>query len=201
MIDCMFFDDDSRPNQIVRLVEGKSGTVPMRMELVLRFDYGSRVPWVTSEEDCLSAIAGAEVVRLYTDVPTRGEDLKNPGRLRSQEGRARLVHDHARSFARAGAAAGAGRRGRDDHRSALARLSDMSTYSGHYKDAVQRSLLTLKALTYRPTGGIVAAPTTSAAGAAGRHAQLGLSLCWLRDATISLYALWSRLRRRGGRVA
>jgi len=77
LIDCLLFDDDDdRLPQLVRVVEGRSGRVEMALELVLRFDYGSRVPWVTSDGDSLRAVAGPELVRLYTPVPTRGQDLR-----------------------------------------------------------------------------------------------------------------------------
>ncbi|MDB4972889.1 MAG: glucoamylase [Myxococcaceae bacterium] len=189
LIECMVFDDDSRPSQIVRVVEGRSGCVPMRMELVLRFDYGSRIPWVTSEESCLSAIAGAEIVRLYTPVETRGEDMKTVAEFEVRAGeRVPFSITHAASHCVEQLPVEAER--------ALAiteerwtEWSAQATYRGEYETEVQRSLLLLKALTYRPTGGIVAAPTTSLPEQLGGTRNWDYRFCWLRDATISLYAL------------
>ncbi|MDB4987275.1 MAG: hypothetical protein JWN04_2453 [Myxococcaceae bacterium] len=189
LIECMLFDDDSRPTQIVRMVEGRSGTVSMRMELVLRFDYGSRIPWVTSEETCLSAIAGAEIVRLYTDVATRGEDLKTVSEFEVKSGeRTYFTVTHAPSHLPEQAPVPPDEAVTITEARWLA-WSAQATYEGDYADAVQRSLLTLKALTYRPTGGIVAAPTTSLPEQLGGTRNWDYRFCWLRDATISLYAL------------
>ncbi|MET0343206.1 MAG: glycoside hydrolase family 15 protein [Polyangiales bacterium] len=189
LTECMLFDHDAGPCQIVRVVTGLTGSVSMCMQLVLRFDYGSRVPWVTREPGCLRAIAGPEVVRLYTDVDTHGEDLKTVARFTVGAGdEVAFVVTHEKSHLPARAPVPA--------REALALSEDswrawagQSLYQGRYGEAVERSLLTLKALTYRPTGGIVAAPTTSLPEQLGGTRNWDYRFCWLRDATITLYAL------------
>ncbi len=188
LIDCMLFTDHA-PNELVRLVEGRSGVVAMRMELVLRFDYGSRVPWVTREATHLRAIAGPEVVRLYTQVHTYGRNLKTFAEFEVRAGeRLPFTITHAPSHLpeRAPMSAEAAIAATEESWRAW---SKQSTYRGDYRDEVQRSLLTLKALTYRPTGGIVAAPTTSLPEQLGGTRNWDYRFCWLRDATISLYAL------------
>jgi GH15 family glucan-1,4-alpha-glucosidase len=190
LIDCLLFeDDDSRRPQLVRVVEGRSGTVDMQMELVLRFDYGSRVPWVTADGDSLRAIAGPEVVRLCTPVVTRGQDLRTRADFAVSAGeRVPFTLTHAPSHLPKQAPL--------DALEAVARTeqtwlawSRQSRYQGNYRALVQRSLLTLKALTYRPTGGFVAAPTTSLPEQPAGTRNWDYRFCWLRDATISLYAM------------
>jgi GH15 family glucan-1,4-alpha-glucosidase len=189
LIECMHFDDDGHLPQIVRIVEGRSGTVALHMQLVLRFDYGSRIPWVTHEEGFLSATAGAEIVRLYCDVETHGEDLKTIAdfEVREQQRHAFTI-THAASHGPEQPPIPAEEALRITHQRWL-EWSGQTSYEGDYQEAVQRSLLTLKALTYRPTGGIVAAPTTSLPEQLGGPRNWDYRFCWLRDATISLYAL------------
>ena len=189
LTECMLFDDDSRPTQIVRLVEGRTGRVPMCMELVLRFDYGARVPWVTREATCLSAIAGPEIVRLYSEVETHGEDLKTVAKFEIGVGeRVSFTITHSASHLPEQTPVPAEEAIRVTEARWLA-WSEQTNYRGEYEAAVHRSLLTLKALTYRPTGGIVAAPTTSLPEQLGGTRNWDYRFCWLRDATISLYAL------------
>jgi GH15 family glucan-1,4-alpha-glucosidase len=190
LIECLLFDDDdSRPPQLVRVVEGRTGRVDMHMELVLRFDYGGRVPWVTDDGDSLRAIAGPELVRLYTPVKTYGEDLSTRARFTVSAGESiPFTLTHAPSHLT--------KQTPLDPYEALARtekswvaFSAQSKYQGRYRWAVQRSLLTLKALTYRPTGGFVAAPTTSLPEQLGGTRNWDYRFCWIRDATISLYSM------------
>jgi GH15 family glucan-1,4-alpha-glucosidase len=190
IVECLLFDDDdSRPPQLVRVVEGRSGSVDMRMELVLRFDYGSRVPWVTRDDDNLRAIAGAELVRLYTPVQTHGEDLRTRASFTVQAGeRVPFMLTHAPSHLPKQTPLDAFEAIERTERSWLA-WSSLSTYQGGYRESVQRSLLTLKALTYRPTGGFCAAPTTSLPEQLGSTRNWDYRFCWIRDATISLYAM------------
>ncbi|MET0284228.1 MAG: glycoside hydrolase family 15 protein [Polyangiales bacterium] len=182
-------EHDEHAPQLTRIVEGVNGTVAMRMELVLRFDYGSRVPWVTRERGVLSAIAGAERVRLYTPVPFVGKNLATVAEFALHAGqRIPFTLTHSPSHQKEQPPVEAER--------ALTKTvecwhawSARSTYEGDYKSEVQRSLLTLKALTYRPTGGIVAAPTTSLPEQRGGARNWDYRFCWIRDATITLYAL------------
>jgi GH15 family glucan-1,4-alpha-glucosidase len=187
VIDCMpprQWDPD-----VARVVEGIRGRVPMRMELTIRFDYGSIVPWVRHVDGALHAIAGPDSVWLRTPVPVRGENLSTVADFTVAEGERApfMLTWHA------------------SHRPAPRRidpvqaLSDAEawwgewasriTYQGGWQDAVLRSLLTLKALTYAPTGGIVAAPTTSLPEVLGGVRNWDYRYCWLRDSTFTLSAL------------
>jgi GH15 family glucan-1,4-alpha-glucosidase len=173
---------------VVRIVEGRSGRVPMRMELIIRFDYGSIVPWVTSGDGRLQAVAGPEALCLDTPVATRGEDLRTVAEFEVNAGdRLPFVLAWYPS----------NREPHDlDPYAELERTerwwSDWSgrfTYAGEWKDEVQSSLVVLKALTYAPTGGIVAAATTSLPEDLGGVRNWDYRLCWLRDATFTLIAL------------
>ncbi len=184
-----YSEHDGHWPQLTRIVEGVSGTVPMRMELVLRFDYGSRMPWVTRENGVLNAIAGAERVRLYTPVHFVGRNMATQAEFELHTGqRIPFTLTHSPSHLPEQPPV--------DPEHALSSTveawhawSARSTYEGDYKTEVQRSLLTLKALTYRPTGGIVAAPTTSLPELRGSERNWDYRFCWVRDATITLYAL------------
>jgi GH15 family glucan-1,4-alpha-glucosidase len=174
---------------LVRIVEGVSGTVPMRTELVLRFDYGQIVPWVTKTESGVRAVAGPDAVLVTADVPLEGRDLRTVSEFTVEPGdRVAFVltwfpsHDPEPTPA--------------DAEETLAatelfwsRWSAKSTAYGPHKDAIQRSLVTLKALTYAPTGGIVAAPTTSLPEQLGGPRNWDYRFCWLRDATLALQSL------------
>jgi GH15 family glucan-1,4-alpha-glucosidase len=189
LIDFMLYDDDERPPQLTRIVEGVAGHVPMRMELVLRFDYGSRVPWVTREHGVLQAIAGAERVRLYTPAHFAGHNMSTLAEFELRAGqRIPFTLTHSPSYHQEVPPV--------EPELALSQSQEKwqawsasSTYRGQYRAQVQRSLLTLKALTYRPTGGIVAAATTSLPEQLGGSRNWDYRFCWIRDATITLYAL------------
>ncbi len=177
------------PN-LVRIVRGISGKVPMCMELVLRFDYGRTVPWVTRMDDgALRAIAGPDLAVLRTTAPLQGENLKTVSEFTISEGESvSFVLSYGPSY--------------DDLPEAIdaeATLTETVKFwqdwsarakvHGEYADAVERSLITLKALTYRHTGGIVAAPTTSLPEQIGGQRNWDYRYCWLRDATFTLLAL------------
>jgi GH15 family glucan-1,4-alpha-glucosidase len=175
--------------QIVRVIEGRRGRVPMRMEWIVRFNYGSIVPWVTREDGMLRAIAGPHAVRLYADIPTHGEGMKTVAEFVVEEGQClsfRMTYTPSHLPAEPPRAAD-----QSLHRteSVWSEWSHRSHYSGAYYADVQRSLLTLKALTFAPTGGIVAAPTTSLPEQIGGTRNWDYRFCWIRDATITLYAL------------
>jgi len=187
LIDCMP-PRDKNPD-VVRIVEGLRGQVRVRMELVIRFDYGSIVPWVRRTDGAVRAIGGPDSLSLHTPVETRGEQLTTVADfIVSQGDRVPFVLtwnlSHLPSIEPA------------DAERALAETeawwkdwSGRCTYKGPYREQVLRSLITLKALTYAPTGGIVAAPTTSLPEAVGGVRNWDYRHCWLRDATFTLYSL------------
>ena len=177
---------------LVRIVIGRRGTVRMAMELILRFDYGIAVPWVSRLDDGrLCAIAGPDMAVLETPVTTRGEGLTTVAEFEVRAGeRVPFVLAHGRSHLSAP-------RGPDPE-AALARTEGFwrdwighCRASGEWSEPVRRSLITLKALTYAPTGGIVAAPTTSLPERLGGERNWDYRHCWLRDATLTLLALMS----------
>ncbi len=174
---------------VVRIVEGVSGRVPMRTELVIRFDYGAIVPWVRQIDGVLVAIAGPDCLELRTPVAVRGEGLSTVGTFEVAAGeRVPFILNYRPSFE-------PGREAIDPEEALVAterewcEWSGRSTYAGPWGEAVMRSLLTLKALTYVPTGGIVAAPTTSLPEYPGGERNWDYRYCWLRDATFTLNAL------------
>jgi GH15 family glucan-1,4-alpha-glucosidase len=187
VVDCMpprHWDPD-----VARVVECVRGRVRMQMELTIRFDYGSIVPWVRHVDGALHAVAGPDSVWLRTPVPVRGENWTSLADFTVAEGERVpfMLTWHA------------------SHRPAPRRIDPVRAlgdteawwgdwasgiqYTGGWQDAVIRSLLTLKALTYAPTGGIVAAPTTSLPEQLGGVRNWDYRYCWLRDATFTLSAL------------
>ena len=174
---------------IVRIVEGVSGTVEMEMELIVRFDYGRIVPWVRKRDGALEMIAGPDALVLRTPVDTRGEDLTTVADFTvakgervpfvltwfpSHEEPSRPInHEHAER----------------DTIEYWKEWSGKCQPQGEWHEAVLRSLITLKGLTYAPTGGIVAAATTSLPEEIGGVRNWDYRICWLRDATFTLYAL------------
>ena len=175
---------------VVRIVEGVQGTVAMRSQLRLRFDYGRVVPWVRHHGQTMEAIAGPDRVRLRTPAPMQGRDLETVSQFTVRAGdRVPFVltwnpshqpsptpvdAEHALAGTLAFWHAWVGR-GKSVH--------------GPYRGAITRSLLTLKALTYEPTGGIVAAVTTSLPEQLGGSRNWDYRYCWLRDSTYTLQAL------------
>ena len=174
---------------VVRIVEGVSGTVPMRMELRIRFDYGQVVPWVRRDDGALVATAAPDSCWLRTPVETRGEHLATVADFTIGEGeRMPFVLTWRESHLPAPESVHA----ENALRQTLdywADWVDQCAYDGQWREAVVRSLITLKALTYAPTGGIVAAPTTSLPEKLGGVRNWDYRFCWLRDATLTLQAL------------
>ncbi|MEP6472458.1 MAG: glycoside hydrolase family 15 protein, partial [Gemmatimonadota bacterium] len=174
---------------VVRIVEGVAGRVALRMELIIRFDYGSIVPWVRQVNDALLAVAGPDRLELRTPVTVRGEGLTSVAEFEVTEGqRIPFVLNYRPSHEP--------RLPPLDPEQALATTekewsewSGRNTYRGQWPGPVMRSLITLKALTYSPTGGMVAAPTTSLPEQPGGVRNWDYRYCWLRDATFTLNAL------------
>ena len=162
----------------------------MRSELRLRFDYGQVVPWVRHHHDRMEAIAGPDAVRLRTPIRTRGENWSSFSDFTVRPGdRVPFVLTWSPSHLPAPQPVDA------DHALAdtITFWSDWSArgtaIAGPHRDAIKRSLLTLKAMTYQPTGGIVAAPTTSLPEQIGGSRNWDYRYCWLRDSTYTLQAL------------
>jgi GH15 family glucan-1,4-alpha-glucosidase len=187
VVDCM--PPRHRDPDVARVVEGINGRVRMQMDLTIRFDYGSIVPWVRHIDGALHAVAGPDSVWLRTPVPVWGENWTTLADFTVAEGERVpfMLTWHA------------------SHRPAPRRIDPVRAlgdteawwgewaggidYQGGWQDAVIRSLLTLKALTYAPTGGIVAAPTTSLPEQLGGVRNWDYRYCWLRDSTFTLSAL------------
>jgi len=174
---------------LVRIVEGVRGRVDMRMELVLRFDYGSIVPWVRTLEGTLVAIAGPDAVLLRTPVEQEGRDMRTYAEFSVAEGdRVPFVLRWFPSDQTPPEPIEP-ERALDETVAFWEEWAAICKFEGRWHDAVHRSLLTLKALTYAPTGGIVAAPTTSLPEWIGGVRNWDYRFCWLRDATLTLLAL------------
>jgi len=174
---------------LVRVVEGRAGRVPMVTEAILRFDYGRIVPWVRRRPYGLRAIAGPDAVQLRSPIELRGEDFRTVGEFEVSEGQS-VAFVMTRYASHLGEP-----RGRDpaemlrETEAWWQRWAERCTIGGPWREAVMRSLITLKALTFRPTGAIVAALTTSLPEKIGGVRNWDYRYCWLRDATFTLYAL------------
>jgi GH15 family glucan-1,4-alpha-glucosidase len=187
VIDFMPLRDDAA--NVVRIVEGRQGSVPFTMDLRIRFDYGSIIPWVFKAGPELVAVGGPDTLRLRTPIETRGEGFATTARFTVQAGeRVPFVLTWHPSHREAPAAADP-ERALEETRSWWRQWAGRSRYRGRWAEAVNRSLLVLKALTYAPTGGIVAAATTSLPEQIGGQRNWDYRFCWLRDATFTLYAL------------
>jgi GH15 family glucan-1,4-alpha-glucosidase len=193
-------DDTS---DLIRIVRGISGTVNMRMDLTLRFDYGASVPWVSRVSEAtgtaagpfdmpncvLRAVAGPNMTTLRTPAPIRGENLSTVADFRVAEGEAvPFVLTHSPSHLPLPESIDA-LEAQVDNETRWRAWSDRCQGAGEWTEAVTRSLITLKALTYHRTGGVVAAPTTSLPEQLGGVRNWDYRYCWLRDATLTLLAL------------
>lgn len=192
LTDFMPFTEDEEKVDVVRIVRGVRGRLTMVMDLTLRFNYGQAVPWVRRRDYGVSAIAGPDAVELHTALPLEGRDMKTLATFVVREGDSvpfalsyhpshktpHFVQDRSESLDRT--------------------VSWWREWSKHchfdsgqeaWREAVMRSLITLKLLIFQPTGGIVAAPTTSLPEAIGGHRNWDYRYCWLRDSALTLYAL------------
>ena len=174
---------------VVRIVEGMSGRVMVHMELIVRFDYGSIVPWVRRAGDVLLLTAGPDTLELSATVTVAPENMKSvaefsvgAGDRQSFSLNYRPSHEAIQPGVDAEATLA-------ETEAAWRDWSDRCTYQGQWRAPVLRSLITLKALTYKPTGGMVAAPTTSLPEHPGGVRNWDYRYCWLRDATFTLNAL------------
>jgi GH15 family glucan-1,4-alpha-glucosidase len=177
-------------SDLVRIIRGRRGRVAMRSELLVRFNYGSSIPWVTRMDDGgLRAIAGPDMVTLRSSVTLRGEGLSTVSEFAIGAGEtACFVMTYGSSHLPAPSAVDA-EKALVDTEAFWEAWAAQCSYSGEWREPVMRSLVTLKALTYRPTGGIVAAPTTSLPEQPGGSRNWDYRFCWLRDATLTLLAL------------
>jgi GH15 family glucan-1,4-alpha-glucosidase len=187
LIDCMI--PRTGMPELLREVVGVRGQVRMKLELVIRFDYGSVVPWVRQAENGISAIAGPDMIRLRADVPLHSENMKTGAEFTVSEGQ-KVKFDltwypsHEREPAPVNIEVAIEKTERW-----WREWSDRCTYEGKWRDAVLRSLITLKGLTFLPTGGMVAAPTTSLPELIGGVRNWDYRFCWVRDATLTLQSL------------
>ena len=185
-----FMPPRGKDSDVVRIVRGERGQVRLRTELILRFDYGRTVPWISHLPDgTFCAIAGPDMVLLHTPVRLHGEQMRTVGEFDVSSGQTvSFVLTHGASHLAPPACA--------DPESSLATTEAFwtewlapGTARGPWAEAENRSALTLKALTYAPTGGIVAAATTSLPEHIGGIRNWDYRYCWVRDATLTLLAL------------
>ena len=188
VVDCMPTRTDA--TDVVRVVEGVSGRVRMHSELRLRFDYGRLAPWVRNEDGLLVAVAGPHAVWLRSPVPLRGDDAASAEFVVSGGDRTEFVLTHAPSWhPRPEFLAGVEEVAQSE--AFWAQWGAQCRYEGGWQDAVRRSVVTLKGLTYAATGGIAAAATTSLPEEIGGVRNWDYRYCWLRDAVLTLQALIS----------
>jgi GH15 family glucan-1,4-alpha-glucosidase len=185
-----FMPPKGKASDVIRIIVGVEGRVKMRSELVVRFDYGRTIPWISRlENGMLRATAGPNMLLLSTPARLRGEDMKTVGEFTVAVGeKVPFVLTHAPSYLPIPKS--------PDPFRALADTEQFwrewsATYkgAGKWSEAALRSLITLKALTFSPTGGIVAAPTTSLPEKIGGIRNWDYRFCWVRDATLTLLAL------------
>ncbi|MCE0483204.1 MAG: glycoside hydrolase family 15 protein [Methylacidiphilales bacterium] len=184
-----FMPPRGRYRDVVRIVEGINGTVDLHMKLVVRFDYGATVPWVKRTSEGLTAVAGPNALVMRSAVRTMGKDLSTVADFRIGAG-------ERKSFVLTWHPAHLPPPERVDAEHSLQETEHYwrewvshCAYRGKWRDIVVRSLITLKGLTYAPTGGIMAALTTSLPEKLGGIRNWDYRFCWLRDATFTLYSL------------
>jgi GH15 family glucan-1,4-alpha-glucosidase len=185
-----FMPPRGNASDVVRLVCGISGRVKLAMELVIRFGFGADIPWVRRTEDgALLAIAGPDMTVLRTPVETRGKDLTTVADFEVAEGETvPFVLTYGPSHLPVPGPIDPAQ-ALQDTEAFWTEWCSHCTYQGDHRDLVLRSLITLKAQTYAPSGGIVAAPTTSLPEKLGGRRNWDYRFCWLRDATFTLLAL------------
>ncbi|HWV46355.1 MAG TPA: glycoside hydrolase family 15 protein, partial [Nitrospira sp.] len=176
-------------SSVVRIVRGVRGEVAMRMELAIRFDYGRTTSWVTSTKGELRAVAGPDMVVLQTEAPLRGEDMTTVSEFKVKAGESVTFSlTYLSSLAEVPPAAPPAKALAETQR-LWTEWTHRNQYNGLYKEAIERSLITLKALSYRPSGGLVAAVTTSLPEKIGGVRNWDYRYCWLRDTSFTLMVL------------
>jgi GH15 family glucan-1,4-alpha-glucosidase len=192
LTDFMPINEGERHVDLIRIVSGVEGAVEMDMELVLRFENGQAVPWVRRKDYGISAIAGPNAVELHTTLPLEGRNMRTCANFTVKAGDSvpltLAYHPSNQQPHFIG-----------DRRETLERTviwwrewvkrGSFENMPTAWRDPVVRSLITLKQLIYQPTGGIVAAPTTSLPEAIGGPRNWDYRYCWLRDSALTLYAL------------
>ncbi|HEX3864069.1 MAG TPA: glycoside hydrolase family 15 protein [Stellaceae bacterium] len=192
IVDFMPLADNEHQVDLIRLVRGDKGRVRMRVEIILRFDYGRGIPWVRQHQGGPSAVAGPNAVQFISPVELHGTpEMTTLGDFTVEAGEAipftmSWYPSHHKAY-----------RHGDPHEALLATENQWKDWASHcslqgpWRDAIIRSLITLKMLTFYPTGGILAAATTSLPEWVGGVRNWDYRFCWIRDATLSLYALLS----------
>jgi GH15 family glucan-1,4-alpha-glucosidase len=177
-------------SDLVRIVRGRRGKVSMHMDLALRFDYGSGIPWVTKLDDgALRAIAGPHMTILRTPVELRGENMRTIADFTVNAGdEVPFVLTYSPSHLELPQQLDASAAEKKTEKF-WEEWTGRCGIDGPYANAIRRSLITLKALTYAPTGGIVAAATTSLPEKLGGERNWDYRICWLRDASFALFVL------------
>jgi GH15 family glucan-1,4-alpha-glucosidase len=179
-------DDHSR---VVRMVRGVRGKVAMQMDMAIRFDYGRTIPWVTTAGEELRGVAGSDMVVLRTKAPLRGEGMSTRSEFTVSKGETvgfTLVYLSSMGEVPPEPTA---RKSLAETKAYWSEWTERNKYAGPYAEAVGRSLITLKALTYRLSGGIVAAVTTSLPEKIGGRRNWDYRYCWLRDTAFTLLVL------------
>jgi GH15 family glucan-1,4-alpha-glucosidase len=176
-------------SDVFRIVEGVRGKVPMRMELALRFDFGRTVPWVTHLADGVRAVAGPNLALFHASIPVHGENMTTVADFTVRRGeRVQFSLTYGLSYESEPPKVSPQGALKFTEKFWL-NWSGRLKHHGPYRAAIERSLITLKALTFRPTGGIVAAVTTSLPEQIGGERNWDYRFCWLRDTTFTLLAL------------
>jgi len=177
-------------SHVVRIVRGVRGEVAMTMEIAVRFDYGRTIPWVTNLDRELHAVAGSDMVVLRTEAPLRPDGMSTRSDFTVKEGETMtFTLTNQSSLSSVIPSAVSTEQALAETQSFWKEWSKRNTYKGPYAEVVERSLITLKALTYEPSGGIVAAVTTSLPEKIGGPRNWDYRYCWLRDTAFTMLVL------------
>jgi GH15 family glucan-1,4-alpha-glucosidase len=184
-----FMPPREKHSHVVRMVQGIRGRVAMQMDLAIRFDYGRTTPWVTRAEDGVRAIAGMDMITLRTKAKLRGEGMTTRSDFTVRKGQTvTFTLTGSSSLEKAPPELSVEKAFAETQRF-WTKWSKRNAYTGPYEEAVERSLITLKAMTYKPSGGIVAAVTTSLPEKIGGPRNWDYRYCWLRDTAFTLLIL------------